>query len=92
MTRIEFLIKRATDQQEEAKRKYVEACEWLARNLTDAAGRAKAGDYVSETVMSSSLVLDISPHATEYRVLGETIGALQDVLDVEETSTTGEDR
>jgi hypothetical protein len=78
-TRVEFVIRRVMEQQEEARARFVESCDWLARNLTDAARKAQDGLYVTETVMTSSLVWDIPQRATEYRVLGETLRMLREM-------------
>lgn len=82
-THIEFLVSGVTRNQEKVKQQFIDACEWMARNLTEAAARAKDGHYVSETVMSSSLVQDIQRYATEYKVLGGTVSALRELLEEE---------
>lgn len=77
-TRLEFEIKRTEDARDKAREAYVNAAEWLARNLTEAANRARdVGGFPSETVLSSSLADDIPRHAAEWRLLGEKLATLR---------------
>lgn len=77
-TRLEFEIARTERTREKAREAYVAAVEWLARDLTEAARRARdVGGFPSETVMSSSLVDNIPRHAIEWRLLGEKLATLR---------------
>jgi hypothetical protein len=91
---IEYFLRRAETDRDEARHKYIDALEWLARTLTEAANRAKEqGGYVSETVMSTSLVDDIPRFAIEYRCAGERLKALRELLQAEEDELlSGRDR
>lgn len=82
--RLSFAINRAERNQENAKAKYIKACEDMARNLTEAAQRAKDGLYVSETVMSSSLVQDITKLAVEYTCVSDQLSTLRQLVEEDE--------
>lgn len=78
--RLEYQIRHAGVDLERVKVEYIKACESMARSITQSAEHARAGHYVSETVMSSSLVADIPKYAIEYRMLAEQISALRFIL------------
>jgi hypothetical protein len=58
---------------------YAKACEWLARDLTTAATKAREAVGVSASVMSSSLVHDITRHAQNIETLAGKLKSLRDV-------------
>jgi hypothetical protein len=77
--RLTYCINKASREAVEAKIRYIRSCRDMARNLTEAAQKAEDGLYVSETVMSSSLVQDIPKLAVQYKAAAENLTMLRQI-------------
>lgn len=86
ITLIRNELARARSAREQARVQYIDAVEWLARNLIEAAAHAKTGvgrpmeARCSTTVMTSSLVDTIPALAYAYEHAGEMVKTFENIL------------